>query len=164
MRARSQHGSGGPDARRRTPRTQKTRKTPTPPNMKTPARCLGRIAARTPQTAKMAPPAPANGAAALLAVSGQQPPGTLTLRRSVRRTQDELSAPCASQGSAGPPSGRRRLRISLRSGKRPSASRHSQGIPLHRTNSVPGGSEPAGDYGGKSTKGRADWHERWSGP
>lgn len=51
------------------PRTQKTRKTPAPPKMKTPARCLDRTAARTPQTVKMAPPAPANGAAALLPVS-----------------------------------------------------------------------------------------------
>jgi hypothetical protein len=45
------------------------RKTPTPPKMKAPARCLGRTAARTPQTAKMVPPAPVEGAAALLAVS-----------------------------------------------------------------------------------------------
>ena len=29
------------------------RKTPTPPKMKAPTRCLGRTAARTPQTAKM---------------------------------------------------------------------------------------------------------------
>lgn len=32
------------------PRTQKTRKTPTPTKMKTPARCLGRTAARTSKT------------------------------------------------------------------------------------------------------------------
>src|SRR5580704_887989 len=49
------------------PRRQKMRKTPTPPKMKAPARCLGRTAARTPQTAKMVPPAPVEGAAALLA-------------------------------------------------------------------------------------------------
>src|ERR1700729_197734 len=51
------------------PRRQKTRKTPTPPKTKAPNRCLGKTAARTPQTARTAPPTPARGAAALLAVS-----------------------------------------------------------------------------------------------
>lgn len=51
------------------PSRQQTRKTPTPPKTKAPNTCLGRTAARTPQTAKTAPPAAVMGAAALLAVS-----------------------------------------------------------------------------------------------
>jgi len=50
------------------PRRIKRRKTPTPPKMKPPARCLGMAAARTPPIAMAAPPAADKGAAALLAV------------------------------------------------------------------------------------------------
>jgi hypothetical protein len=51
------------------PMRHKTRKTPTPPKTNTPVRCRGKTAARTPQAARTTPPAPAQGAAALLAVS-----------------------------------------------------------------------------------------------
>src|ERR1700722_14784328 len=42
------------------PRRQKTRKTPTPPKTQAPNRCLGKTAARTPPTARTAPPVPAS--------------------------------------------------------------------------------------------------------
>jgi len=67
------------------PRRITRRKTPTPPKMKAPASCLGRTVARTPPTAKLAPPAPVKGAAALLAWEQRR------MRCEVRATANRLA-------------------------------------------------------------------------
>jgi hypothetical protein len=78
------------------PRRIKRRKTPTPPKMKAPARCFGMTAARTPPTAMKAPPAPDQGAAALLAVSKA---ASLRIVDGVRTPTAELrgTRPCRSR-------------------------------------------------------------------